>query len=208
MAKIPAWTARSRVHPSIDPPGLYPPPRSSLLAPRSVIFLLRAKSRALKLNNSVNGNGVSKDSHSSFDVEPVCSHVKRITWIIEGGIEEFTSKMNFYSSFFSLLPKRGPLLILVFTATVLVHGVSFIDYQLSPSNLSYINIISVKQITNYHYRKMFSYNKFDKINKFLINYTGKKNYQFLKFLELNIIRRKKKKNHSRNRSDRNFLPTF
>lgn len=76
MAKTPAWTARS-----VDrsPPGLYP--SLSVISPSE-------HSSALKLNNSVNGNGVStaKDSDSSFDVEPVCSHVSRITW---RGIEVF-----------------------------------------------------------------------------------------------------------------------
>lgn len=97
--------------PSIDrSSGPVPPPRSSLLAPRSVIFLLRAKSRALKLNNSVNGNGVStaKDSHSSFDVEPVCSHVKRITWIIEGELKSLRRKWIFIPLSFPSCRNEAP----------------------------------------------------------------------------------------------------
>lgn len=61
---------------------------SSRLYPSLSVISPSEHSSALKLNNSVNGNGVStaKDSDSSFDVEPVCSHVSRIT---RRGIEVF-----------------------------------------------------------------------------------------------------------------------
>lgn len=66
----------------------------------------------------------AKDSDSSFDVEPVCSHVKRITWIIEGNRRvyvgnEFSDSIFIPFSFFlSFFPPAAPLLILIFIPTV------------------------------------------------------------------------------------------
>lgn len=109
----------------LDGSFLRPPiDRSSRAVPLALCNFSERRVWALKLNNSVNGNGVStaKDSDSSFDVEPVCSHVKRITWIITRGIEEFMSKMNFQIQFlflfFFLLLESTPLLIFIFIATV------------------------------------------------------------------------------------------